>query len=177
MWKNNLKKLEDWRSLTRIAEELEINKSVVSHAWKTFGTIDISIRKTAGGHPRKIIAVEDRFIILQNLAYVTPLDSDEGLIVRISETAACVREIPEILERVRQSLYRRFQACFDNGGRNFEQLLMPGEKKLKLEEVLDLFQHLPSESSDALRDALKMKKSQQIISWYFRKFLGRLSRE
>ncbi|GFT01101.1 hypothetical protein TNCV_4054911 [Trichonephila clavipes] len=34
-------KLEEGRSLTRVAEEFGINKSVFSHAWKTFQTIGV----------------------------------------------------------------------------------------------------------------------------------------
>lgn len=60
---------------------------------------------------------------LKHLVYETPVDSDEDLVARISVAAACVREIPGIFERVRQSLHRRCQACIHTGGRNFEQLL------------------------------------------------------
>ncbi|GFY25938.1 transposable element Tcb1 transposase [Trichonephila clavipes] len=45
---------------------------------------------------------------LKNLVYVTPLNSDENFVVRVSEAAARVREIPGFLERVRQSLHRRY---------------------------------------------------------------------
>ncbi|GFW37031.1 uncharacterized protein TNCV_5019291 [Trichonephila clavipes] len=47
---------------------------------------------------------------LKNLVYVTPLDSDENRIARISEAAAHVREIPDIFQRVRTT---------DAGGCNF----------------------------------------------------------
>ncbi|GFX23247.1 uncharacterized protein TNCV_4560291 [Trichonephila clavipes] len=56
---------------------------------------------------------------LKNLVYETPLDSDEDGVVRISEVAARVREIPGIPQRARQSLHRR---CIAIGGRNFVQL-------------------------------------------------------
>ncbi|GFX45712.1 uncharacterized protein TNCV_1422961 [Trichonephila clavipes] len=59
---------------------------------------------------------------LKNLVYATSIDSDEDLVDRISEGAARMREIPDIFERVHQSLHRRCQACIATRGRNFEQL-------------------------------------------------------
>ncbi|GFW40097.1 uncharacterized protein TNCV_5117801 [Trichonephila clavipes] len=58
-------KLEEGHSLTSIAEEFRINKSVVSYAWKAFQTIGTAVRKIGGGHSMKTIAVDDRYIILQ----------------------------------------------------------------------------------------------------------------
>ncbi|GFT77335.1 uncharacterized protein TNCV_2023401 [Trichonephila clavipes] len=55
---------------------------------------------------------------LKSLVQVTALDSDEDLVARISEAAARVRKIPDILERVCQSLHRRCQACIATAGRN-----------------------------------------------------------
>ncbi|GFW72255.1 hypothetical protein TNCV_702921 [Trichonephila clavipes] len=46
-------KLEDARSLTSAAEELEINKSVVSHTWKSFQTICTAVRKDDVDFPKK----------------------------------------------------------------------------------------------------------------------------
>ncbi|GFY05362.1 uncharacterized protein TNCV_2208071 [Trichonephila clavipes] len=41
-------KLEDWRSLTCVAEEFGINKSVFSRAWKAFQIIGTIVRKIGG---------------------------------------------------------------------------------------------------------------------------------
>ncbi|GFV97918.1 uncharacterized protein TNCV_5069581 [Trichonephila clavipes] len=58
-------KLEEGRSLTNVAEEFGINKGVVSHARKAFQTIGTAVGKVGGGHPRKTIAVDERYIVLQ----------------------------------------------------------------------------------------------------------------
>ena len=44
---------------------------------------------------------------LKNLVYETPHNSDEYLVACTSEAASRVREIPGIIERVRQSFHRR----------------------------------------------------------------------
>ncbi|GFX67868.1 hypothetical protein TNCV_320411 [Trichonephila clavipes] len=50
-----IKKLEEGCSLTNVAQELEINKSIVSHAWKVFQTIITTVRMVGGGRHRKSI--------------------------------------------------------------------------------------------------------------------------
>ncbi|GFW71604.1 transposable element Tcb2 transposase [Trichonephila clavipes] len=47
-------------------EEFGINKSVISHAWKAFQTVGTAVGKIGGGHHRKNIAVNDRYIFLQS---------------------------------------------------------------------------------------------------------------
>ncbi|KFM63443.1 hypothetical protein X975_12273, partial [Stegodyphus mimosarum] len=44
-------KLEEGRSVTSVAEEFGINKSVVSRAWSAFQTIGTAVRKVDGGCP------------------------------------------------------------------------------------------------------------------------------
>ena len=58
-------KLEEGRSVTSVAEEFGINKSVVSRAWKAFQTTGTAVQKVGGGRPRKTTAVDDRYIVLQ----------------------------------------------------------------------------------------------------------------
>ncbi|GFX50623.1 transposable element Tcb2 transposase [Trichonephila clavipes] len=58
-------KLEEGRTVTSVAAEFGINKSVVSRAWKAFQTTGAAVRKVAGGHPRTTTAEDDRYIILQ----------------------------------------------------------------------------------------------------------------
>ncbi|GFV50364.1 transposable element Tcb2 transposase [Trichonephila clavipes] len=58
-------KLEEGRTVTSVATEFGINKSVVSHAWKAFQTTGTAVRKVGGGRPRMITAGDDRYIILQ----------------------------------------------------------------------------------------------------------------
>lgn len=58
-------KLEEGRTLSSIAEEFGIAKSVVSRAWKAFQTTGTAVRKVGGGRPRKTTAVDDRYIVLQ----------------------------------------------------------------------------------------------------------------
>ncbi|GFV88084.1 transposable element Tcb2 transposase [Trichonephila clavipes] len=58
-------KLEEGRTVTSVAAEFGINKSVVSRAWKAFQTIGTAIRKVGGGRPRTTTAGDDRYIILQ----------------------------------------------------------------------------------------------------------------
>ncbi|GFW94631.1 uncharacterized protein TNCV_4246711 [Trichonephila clavipes] len=57
-------KLEEGRTVTSVAAEFRINKSVVSRAWKEFQITDTAIRKVGGGRPRTITAGDDRYIIL-----------------------------------------------------------------------------------------------------------------
>ncbi|GFV56341.1 transposable element Tcb2 transposase [Trichonephila clavipes] len=58
-------KLEEGRTVTSVAEEFEINKSVILQAWKAFQTTGRAVRKVGGGRPRTTTAGDDRYIILQ----------------------------------------------------------------------------------------------------------------
>ncbi|GFS49156.1 transposable element Tcb2 transposase [Trichonephila clavipes] len=58
-------KLEKGRTVTSVAAEFGINKSLVSRAWKAFQTTGAAVRKVGGGRPRTTIAGDDRYIILQ----------------------------------------------------------------------------------------------------------------
>ncbi|GFT53806.1 transposable element Tcb2 transposase [Trichonephila clavipes] len=58
-------KLEEGRTVTSVAAELGINKSVVSRAWKAFQTTGTAVRKVGGGRPRTTTIGDDRYIILQ----------------------------------------------------------------------------------------------------------------
>uniref|UniRef100_A0A2L2YEG6 Transposable element Tcb2 transposase n=1 Tax=Parasteatoda tepidariorum TaxID=114398 RepID=A0A2L2YEG6_PARTP len=58
-------KLEEGRSVTSVAEEFGINKSVVSRAWNAFKTDGTAVRKVGGGRPRKTTPRDDRYIVLQ----------------------------------------------------------------------------------------------------------------
>ncbi|GFT07655.1 transposable element Tcb2 transposase [Trichonephila clavipes] len=58
-------KLEEGCTVTSVAAEFGINKSVVSRAWKAFQTPGTAVIKVYGGHPRTTNAGDDRYIILQ----------------------------------------------------------------------------------------------------------------
>ncbi|GFX19589.1 transposable element Tcb2 transposase [Trichonephila clavipes] len=58
-------KLEEGRTVTSVAAEFGITKSVVSRAWKAFQTTDTAVRKVGGGRLRTKTAGDDRYIILQ----------------------------------------------------------------------------------------------------------------
>ncbi|GFS94004.1 uncharacterized protein TNCV_4480541 [Trichonephila clavipes] len=58
-------KLEEGRTVTSVAAEFGINKSVISRVWKAFQTTGTAVRKVGGGRPRTITAGDDRYIILQ----------------------------------------------------------------------------------------------------------------
>ncbi|GFW94827.1 transposable element Tcb2 transposase [Trichonephila clavipes] len=58
-------KLEEGRTVTSVAAEFGINKSVASHAWKAFQTTGTAVTKVGGGRPRTTTAGDDRYIILQ----------------------------------------------------------------------------------------------------------------
>ncbi|GFX30703.1 transposable element Tcb2 transposase [Trichonephila clavipes] len=53
-------KLEEGRTVTSVAAEFGINKSVVSRAWKAFQTTGTAVRKVGGGRPRYQPAGEKR---------------------------------------------------------------------------------------------------------------------
>ncbi|GFU44118.1 uncharacterized protein TNCV_4952831 [Trichonephila clavipes] len=59
-----IRKLEEGRTVTSVAAEFGINKSV-SCAWKAFKTTSTAVRKVSGGRPRTTTAGDDRYIILQ----------------------------------------------------------------------------------------------------------------
>jgi hypothetical protein len=56
----------------------------------------------------------------------SPVDSEEDLIARIVETAATIRQQPDIFERTRQSVLRRCWLFIEVGGRRFDHLLEIG---------------------------------------------------
>ncbi|GFT13589.1 uncharacterized protein TNCV_3830631 [Trichonephila clavipes] len=58
-------KLEEGRTVTSVAAEFGINKSVVSRAWKAFQTTGTAVRKVGGGRLRTTTAGDDLYIILQ----------------------------------------------------------------------------------------------------------------
>ncbi|GFV36969.1 transposable element Tcb2 transposase [Trichonephila clavipes] len=58
-------KLEEGRTVTSVAAEFGINKSVVSRAWKAFQSTGTAVRKVGGGRPRTTTVGDDRHIILQ----------------------------------------------------------------------------------------------------------------
>ncbi|GFY06473.1 transposable element Tcb2 transposase [Trichonephila clavipes] len=58
-------KLEEGRTVTSVAEDFGIIKSVVSRAWKAFQTTGTAVRKVGGGCPRTATAGDDQYIILQ----------------------------------------------------------------------------------------------------------------
>lgn len=53
--------------MTNVVEEFGINKSIVSRAkpHKEFRTTETNVRKVGGGRPKKLTAVNDRYIVLQ----------------------------------------------------------------------------------------------------------------
>ncbi|GFX39145.1 transposable element Tcb2 transposase [Trichonephila clavipes] len=58
-------KLEKGRTVTSVAAECGINKSVVSRSWKAYQTTGTAVRKVGGGRPRTTTVGDDRYIILQ----------------------------------------------------------------------------------------------------------------
>lgn len=60
---------------------------------------------------------------LKCMVYETPVPSDMDLMARIVEAAARVRETTGQIERVRDSMRRRCEACIAANGANFEHLL------------------------------------------------------
>ncbi|GFV85521.1 transposable element Tcb2 transposase [Trichonephila clavipes] len=49
-------KLEEGRTVTSVAAEFGMNKSVISRAWKAFQTTGAAVRKVGGGRPRTTTA-------------------------------------------------------------------------------------------------------------------------
>ncbi|GFS52979.1 transposable element Tcb2 transposase [Trichonephila clavipes] len=64
-WKNYRKAGGGGRTVTSVAAEFGINKSVVSRAWNAFQTTGTAVRKVGGGRPRTTNAGDHRYIILQ----------------------------------------------------------------------------------------------------------------
>ncbi|GFX99085.1 transposable element Tcb2 transposase [Trichonephila clavipes] len=60
-----IRKLEEGRTVTSVAAEFGINKSVTSRAWKAFQTTGTAVRKVGGGRPRTTTAGDDLYISLQ----------------------------------------------------------------------------------------------------------------
>ncbi|GFT56945.1 transposable element Tcb2 transposase [Trichonephila clavipes] len=60
-----IEKLEEGRTVTSVAAEFGINKSVISRAWKALQATGTAGRKFGGGRPRTTTAGDDRCIILQ----------------------------------------------------------------------------------------------------------------
>ncbi|GFU24758.1 transposable element Tcb2 transposase [Trichonephila clavipes] len=58
-------KLEEGRTVTSVAAEFRINKSVVSRAWKAFQTTGTAVRKVGSGQPKTTTAGDDQYINLQ----------------------------------------------------------------------------------------------------------------
>ncbi|GFX97137.1 transposable element Tcb2 transposase [Trichonephila clavipes] len=58
-------KLEEGRTVTSVAAEFGINKSVVSRARKAFQTTGTAVRKVGGGRPKTTTAGDVRYMILQ----------------------------------------------------------------------------------------------------------------
>ncbi|GFT82301.1 transposable element Tcb2 transposase [Trichonephila clavipes] len=58
-------KLEEGHTVTCVAAEFRINKSVISRAWKAFQTTGTAVTKIGGGRPRTTAIGYDRYIILQ----------------------------------------------------------------------------------------------------------------
>ncbi|GFV22882.1 transposable element Tcb2 transposase [Trichonephila clavipes] len=58
-------KLEEGRTVTSVAAEFGINKSVISRAWKAFQTTGTAVRKVGGSRPRTTTAGDGRYILLQ----------------------------------------------------------------------------------------------------------------
>ncbi|GFU97594.1 transposable element Tcb2 transposase [Trichonephila clavipes] len=63
-WKND-RKAGGGRTVTSVAAEFGINKSVISRAWKAFQTTGTAVRKVGGSRPRTTTAGDGRYILLQ----------------------------------------------------------------------------------------------------------------
>jgi hypothetical protein len=55
--------------------------------------------------------------------YETPVNTVEELTVRVNNAAESIRRNSDMLVRTQASMARRAQACIDNGGRHFEDLI------------------------------------------------------
>lgn len=59
----------------------------------------------------------------KTLIYEIPIDTEEDLVARIIAAANHIQNIPEVFERVRQSMFRRCRLCVEVNGGRFEHLL------------------------------------------------------
>ncbi|GFU68293.1 transposable element Tc1 transposase [Trichonephila clavipes] len=57
-------KIEEGRTITDVARELDIAHSVVSRLWKSFKPTGMCSRRPAGGRVRSTTPAEDRYIVL-----------------------------------------------------------------------------------------------------------------
>ena len=62
---------------------------------------------------------------IKSLAFETSVETDMEIVARIVGLTACnfIQNTTEIFVKVRQNLVRRYHACIEVGGRQFEQLL------------------------------------------------------
>ncbi|GFX11883.1 transposable element Tcb1 transposase [Trichonephila clavipes] len=60
--------------------------------------------------------------VMQSLVHDTPVNSEMDLVVRISITAATIRETPGIFEQVCQSMSRRCRACINAKGCSYKPI-------------------------------------------------------
>jgi hypothetical protein len=60
---------------------------------------------------------------LKALVYSVRIDNEDTLYQRISDACQTIRNLPGNLDRVRQSMIRRVNACNDSGGGHFEHFL------------------------------------------------------
>ncbi|GFV90336.1 transposable element Tcb2 transposase [Trichonephila clavipes] len=58
-------KLEEGRSVTSVAAEFGISRSIVSRLWRQFQTTGTAIRRFSSGRPRGTTPADDRYIVLQ----------------------------------------------------------------------------------------------------------------
>ncbi|GFX16753.1 uncharacterized protein TNCV_4187281 [Trichonephila clavipes] len=58
-------KLEEGHSLTSVAEEFGINKSIILRAWKVYQTVGTTVRKVGGGLPKERTAMDGLYIVLK----------------------------------------------------------------------------------------------------------------
>ncbi|GFU66098.1 transposable element Tcb2 transposase [Trichonephila clavipes] len=58
-------KLEEGRSVTSVAAEFGIARSIVSRLWRQFQTTGTAIRGFGSGRPRGTTQADDRYIVLQ----------------------------------------------------------------------------------------------------------------
>ena len=83
--------------------------------------VERNVSRGLFGHPTCI-----RFFLvgaMKALVYETPVDTEEDLGGRIVAAAGGIAEIPNVLESVRHSLYKRNEKCGEVHGDHFEQFL------------------------------------------------------
>ena len=62
-------------------------------------------------------------LTLKDVVYQMPIASPEDFVSRICTTDSGVCDMPEILQRVRDSFHRQCEACIAGADRSFERLL------------------------------------------------------